>query len=61
MITYSQEDIVKALKVLKTTCLEYDCKHCPFFGSREEECILLHFVPADYCINEEAPVWRALQ
>lgn len=59
-MTHSQEEIINALKVLKETCYEQNCKSCPF-GTNEEECLLQKFAPVDYYINGEKAIWRALQ
>ena len=60
---YSHEEIINALKILKTICLEQEtCQNCPFCNNEtEDECLLQKFVPMDYYINEEETVWRALQ
>ena len=60
---HSHEEIINALKILKTTCLEQEtCKNCPFCDNKtEEDCLLQKFTPMDYYIHEEETVWRALQ
>jgi hypothetical protein len=57
---HSREEIIKALKIIQETCIEHQCEDCPF-GNDNAQCTLRDFIPVDYHINEEEPVWRAFQ
>lgn len=59
---HTKEEILKALYIIKDTCSDetIDCDNCPF-GNDESLCRLKHRIPANWEINKEDSVWRALE
>ena len=59
---HTQEEIIKALHVIKDTCKDetIDCGNCPF-GNDEDLCRLKDRIPANWIINKEDNVWRAFK
>ena len=57
---HSQEEILKALRVIKETCKEYgSCSPCPF--SRNGSCVITNVSPHNWRINEDSIVfWKGL-
>lgn len=62
-MTYTQEEILHALKVIKDTCEEmpeFDpCKHCPL--SKNGNCVLQEQSPEEWKIGPSTPVWKAFE
>ena len=56
MMSYTHEEIINALTVIKEVCKEYslDCDRCPFFVGC---CRTVGLQPNKWMINEEP--WRA--
>ena len=56
---HSQEEILKALHVIKEVCDDFfGCVGCPF--ERNEECLITDG-PPDWLINDEPPaMWKGL-
>lgn len=59
---HTKEEILKALYVIKDTCMdnEIDCDSCPF-GNDEDLCRLNRGIPANWRVKEEDNVWRAFE
>lgn len=62
---HTQEEILKALNVIKETC-EYtddkgiiDCTKCPF-GDSDGHCVIIQQIPNSWNIKEGEP-WRAFK
>ena len=58
---HSQEEILKALHVIKETCVEGPCTmRCPFSNS-ERGCLITHGTPNGWEINDAPPTqWKGL-
>ena len=56
----TKEDIVEALKVIKSVCEDNDCSTCPF-GNKNSFCLIKGMTPNAWKINSETDVWRALR
>lgn len=56
-MTYSHDDIIDALIVIRTTCEDFkDCEECPFW--KDEECCI-NSNPVDWTLNENNRNWKA--
>ena len=58
---YSQEEILKALHVIKETCDDHPdfCGPCPF--CRDDECVINADIPSEWKINDDSiTVWKGL-
>ena len=56
---HTQEEILKALQVLKDVCKESNnCKECPL-GDHNNECCFENGNPAEIELNYNTQVWRA--
>lgn len=54
-----RQKILDALKVIKDTCNDNDCKRCPLADGKEE-CIVQAQTPAFWDVKgDEKVVWRA--
>lgn len=56
---YKKDQILKAIKVIKETCLESSCETCPF-GDSAGTCLILEKTPENWTLSGES-VWRALK
>ena len=60
---YSQEEILKALHVIKETCESYNKENeefCPFFND-SDGCLVSFSSPDNWRLNEEnVTVWKGL-
>lgn len=57
----TKEDIVEALKVIKSVCEDnLFCKDCPL-GDNEGNCKLKRLEPRSWQISELDSIWRALR
>ena len=56
---HTREEILKALRVIKETCEEYeDCEVCPLFTN--DTCNVTRRRPEKWEINDNVEVWRGL-
>lgn len=54
-------DIIKALYVIKGVCESCDtCENCPL-ALYDNTCVLLHYSPNHWNINDADEVWRAFK
>lgn len=60
---HTKEEIIRALEVIKETCVERaECEGCPFFnGAVPFNCKIQHGNPEYWKINNEQVVWRAFR
>ena len=61
----TKENIVEALKVIKSVCDDNECQTCPL-GNIDDTtgkilCMIKHITPDVWIINNETDVWRALK
>lgn len=75
MIEAEKNEIINALKVLKSTCLSFQgtetddpdvtkCEECPLSDPEPTfyyRCKLMYLVPLHYDINNPNDIWRALK
>lgn len=54
-----KDQIIKAIRVIRETCLKNSCEICPF-GDDAGDCRILEDVPEKWTLAEEQ-VWRALK
>ena len=58
-MTYTQDQILTALHIIKTTCIESDgCESCPF-ANNEDYCRIMNEEPCGWQINSNEK-WKAL-
>lgn len=57
-LTYTHDQIIDSLIVIKTTCQDFDCceNGCPFW--KDEECCI-QSNPTSWVLNESNQNWKA--
>lgn len=55
-----KDQIIKALRVIRETCLKNSCEICPF-GDDAGDCRILEDVPEKWTLSGGEQVWRALK
>lgn len=60
---HSQEEIIRALGIIKDTCKEQTernpCENCPL--SKNSRCILQEQTPEEWKIKKSPQVWKAFE
>jgi len=56
---YNEEEIIKALKMIKDICYrQEDCKNCPFYSEDYSDCNFNIYEPLNWSFKE-SETWRA--
>ena len=62
-MSYTNEDIVRSLKVIREVCKrpEGKCDMCELYNTDYGDCGLICQCPKDWCISSPNEPWRAIQ
>ena len=59
---YTNDEIIKALELVRNICKNYDtCHQCPFYNIDCDACVIQYKEPCDWILANECTIWRAVK